>query len=189
MRKHQRPAPLPSRRNGGRAKASTLLVLLLTAVVLLAVAALPWLLSPQYHFACHREAPGTTAARVDCALERRLWWVIPWERQRLDGLSAAGLHSVRQPRDGNSGGEIEQHWLSLSSAPQQRLLLLIDENDRRLADELQGFLNSGRPTLNTGTRLGSGVTIAAMALGALGLVCLFRLLQLLLRRGRQAGKY
>lgn len=187
MRKHQRPAP-PASRNSGRVKATTLLVLLFAAVVLLAVAALPWLLSPQYHFACRREAPDATPARVDCEVQRRLWWVIVWERQRLDGLSAAGLHTVRQPRGSRSGGEIEQHWLSLSSAPQQRLLLLIDEDDRRLADELQGFVDSGRSSLDTGTRLGTGVTIVVVVFGGLGLACLLRLLQLLLRRGPQAGK-
>lgn len=186
MRKHQRPPPLASR-SSVRAKATTLFVLLFAAAVLLAVAALPWLLSPQYHFACRRAAPDTAPARVNCEVQRRLWWVIVWERQRLDGVLAAGLHTARQPRGGKTGGEIEQHWLSLSSAPQQRLLLLIDEDDRRLADELQGFLDGGRSSLDTGTRLGIGVTLAAVVFGGLGLVCLLRLLQLLLRRGRQAG--
>ena len=144
MRKHQRPAPLPSR-SGGQARASTLLVLLFAAAVLLVVAALPWLLSPQYHFACRREGADTTTARVNCDLERRLWWVIPWERQHLDGLSAAGLHSVRQPRDGNRGGENEQHWLTLSSAPQQRLLLLLPNLAIERRDLGLIYLRCGEP--------------------------------------------
>lgn len=174
MRKHQRLAPPPSH-SDGRARASTLLLLLLAAAVLLGISALPWLLSPQYHFACRRDGPDAApaAARISCVVERRLWWLITWEGQRLDGVSAAGLHTARQPRE---GGAIEQHWLALSSAPQQRLLLLIDENDRRLADELQGFIDSGRSTLDTGTRLGLAVTIATAVSGGLGLVCLLRLL-------------